>query len=66
MESGYSINAWWISDEVLEYVDETTRYVIENSESGIEMHAYYSPDQEGSPFIDRNITAVYNLKAYRR
>jgi hypothetical protein len=66
MESINNINAWWISDEVLECVDETARSAIENSETGIEMHTYYSPDQEGSPFVDRDITAVYNLKAYRR
>jgi hypothetical protein len=50
----------------LECVDETARSAIENSETGIEMHTYYSPDQEGSPFVDRDITAVYNLTAYRR
>lgn len=65
VEKSYSISAWWISDEVLEYVDETARSAIENSEAGVEMQPVYSPDQEVHPFVGRNIMAIYNLYAYR-
>ena len=65
LEHGSGVSAYWIYDEDLEKLDELPRTTIETGEAGIEVHPFYSSKQEGTPFVGRNITAVYNVKAYR-